>query len=40
MTSLLDSRWQTREERPNRSTSNRDMAERAIRYIVREGVSE
>ena len=27
-------------KRPNRSTNNRDMAERAIRYVVRDGVGE
>ena len=25
-------------EHPNQSTNNREMAERAIRYVVREGV--
>ncbi len=29
-------KWQTRKERPNRSTKNEDMTEPAKRYIVRE----
>ena len=37
---LSNSRWQNRKERPNRSINNRDMAERTIRYVVREGVSD
>ena len=40
MASLSNSRRQNRKERPNRSANNRDMAERAIRYVVRERVSE
>ena len=40
MAFLSNFRWQIREEHPNWSANNRDMAERAIRYVVRERVSE
>ncbi len=40
MASLLNSRKLNRKERPNRFTNKRDMAERTIRYVVREGFSE
>ncbi len=40
MASLSNSRWQARRERPNRSTTNGDMAEKAKCYVVCEGVSE
>ena len=40
MASLSNSRWQNRKERPNQSTNNKDMAERPIRYVVREGGSD
>ena len=40
MAYLSNSMRQNRKERPNRSTNNRDVAELAIRYVVREGVSE
>ncbi len=39
MDSLSNSRWQNRKERLNLFTNNRDIVERAIRYVVREGVS-
>ena len=40
MASLSNSRWQNYKERSNRSRNNRDIAERVIRYVVREGVSD
>ena len=33
-------KWQTRKERPNRSTKKRDRAKRATCYVVREVVSD
>ena len=40
MASLSNYMCQNNKEHPNQSTNNRNMAERAIRYVVREGVSE
>ncbi len=40
MASKSNSRWQNRKTRPNQSTNNIDIAERAIRYVVRELGSE
>ncbi len=37
---LSNSGWQNGKERPFQSTNNRDMTERAIRYVFREGVSQ
>ena len=40
MASLLNYRLQNRKTRPNQSTNNRVMAEIAIRYVVRDLVSD
>jgi len=41
MTSLSNSRWQTRKERPNRSTNNGDMGDRVNAPLsVSDGVIE
>ncbi len=39
MASLSNFKWQTRKKRPNRSTNNGNMVEKAKREVVSEGVT-